>query len=47
MDFRGSLEVDGLEDGPEAKTHSRPRRNLGGNEAFSGSTPGGQETEGE
>ena len=47
MDFRGHLEVGGSEDLPEADTHGRPKITLGGNEDFSGRTPGGQETEGE
>ena len=47
MDFRGNLEFFGSEDGPEADTHSGSMITTGGEEDFSGSTSGGQETEGE
>ena len=46
-DFRGNLEVGGLEDGTEADTHNGKARTPDGDEAFSGRTSGGQDTEGE
>ena len=46
VDFRGNLEVGGSEGRPEAETHGRPTINPGDGEDFSGSTLGGQETEG-
>ena len=47
MDFRGKMDVGGPEDVPEAETHSGTTRTLGGDEHFSCSTSGVQETEGE
>ena len=47
VDFRVNLEVGGSEDGPEAETHGGPTINMGGDVAFSASTSGGHETEGE
>ena len=47
VDFRGNREVGGTEDVPGAVTPGGPTIDQDGNEAVSGSTSGGQETEGE
>ena len=47
VDFRGTLEVGGSEDGPEDDSCDGPTRAPGGNKIFPGSTSVGQETEGE
>ena len=47
MDFRGNMEFGRSEDYPKEDTHSKPTRNLSGDEDFSGSTSGGQNTKGE
>ena len=45
--FRFNLGVGGSEEVPEAETHRGPTITPVGDEDFSGSTTGGQETEGE
>ena len=47
VDFRGNLEIQGSEDGPEAETCGEPTITTVGDEHFSDSTAGGQEMEGD
>ena len=47
VDFRVHLEFGRSEDCPEVDTHDGPKRTLGVDKAVSGSTVGGQYTEGE